>query len=616
MFKTKAAIMLFIHAIAVLYFIGINSAHALDTPTIVATTIGPNQVNLSWSSVANPGWGYKVEIQSDQDTRYSSWTDLTKSLINGRSYLDPWVTEDHYRDRASGSGTALGPPAQFSVFSLQHNTTYNFRVRSYARSDTGTEAFGPYSNTASTTTINPTIIRHVSTTGNDANSGVDNANAWRHIYYAGQQVTAGSPNGTLVIIHGGSYASDYLFPSSGGTSPSSRIVFQVAPGETATITSIGYDTAITFNYDYLVLDGLTINDPSGTNAEVIHVEGKRCVIANTILHGPGLQPTGGGWGPFIYGSYNLFHQNYWHGYGTLDGHNGSTFTNIGNNSYNIVQYSHLAAGGHDNFIAENGPNRHAVLNNLLDGGGGQAFITTGAGSGYNLFEGNICRDQAKFITDYKPAVQVSSPFNVIRRNTFYNPYQQLFELNNQGSDSAHDSKIYNNTFYSGRDAAIWFMEMPAMTNIEIVNNIMWKFPGNSGYGWPVIQVRGDYTGTNIHHNIILPTTNPYPGSDSPNQATAVSFDDVDHLSVASANSAHSTYFNNNTTTAPTFFDALGGDYHLQSTSYGIGLAQAVTAIDPWGAPISAGDSYGAFKYYPLVPPYTASIAAPKGLTVK
>jgi len=394
-------------------------------------------------------------------------------------------------------------------------------------------------------------------------------------------------------------------------------VFQVAPGETATVTSIGFASAVAFNHDYLVLDGLTINDPLGTNSEVIQVKGNRCVIANTTLNGPGMQPTGGGYGPYIYGSYNLFHQNYWHGYGTLDGQNGSIFTNSGNNSYNIVQYSHFAAGGHDSFIAELGPNRHAVLNNLLDGGGGQAFHTAGAGSGYNLFEGNICRDQAKFITQYKPAIQVSSPFNVIRRNTFYNAYMQLFELNNQGGDSAHDSKIYNNTFYSGRDAAIWFMGQPAMTNIEIVNNIMWKFPGNSGYGWPVIQVRGTHIGTSIHHNIILPTTHPYPGSDSPNQATAVTFDDIGPLlSVASANIAFLTYFNNNTTTAPTFFDAVGGDYHLQSTSYGIGLAQAVAAISPWGAPISAGDSYGAFKYYPVVPPYTASIPTPRGLTVK
>src|SRR5438105_12706028 len=37
---------------------------------------GPDQINLSWPSAANPGYGYLIEIQSAADDRYNSWAEL------------------------------------------------------------------------------------------------------------------------------------------------------------------------------------------------------------------------------------------------------------------------------------------------------------------------------------------------------------------------------------------------------------------------------------------------------------------------------------------------------------------------------------------------------------
>ena len=49
-----------------------GQANALGTPTLTATAKGPDQINLTWPRVTNPGYGYIVEIQSTADTRYSS----------------------------------------------------------------------------------------------------------------------------------------------------------------------------------------------------------------------------------------------------------------------------------------------------------------------------------------------------------------------------------------------------------------------------------------------------------------------------------------------------------------------------------------------------------------
>src|SRR5438067_597928 len=51
-------------------------APPLGVPAIAATAKGPNQINLTWQAVSNPGYGYLVEIQSPADSRYSSWKEL------------------------------------------------------------------------------------------------------------------------------------------------------------------------------------------------------------------------------------------------------------------------------------------------------------------------------------------------------------------------------------------------------------------------------------------------------------------------------------------------------------------------------------------------------------
>jgi hypothetical protein len=162
-------------ALAVLMPVAAWSQAGLGSPTIAAAAKGPNQINLAWSAVSNPGYGYLVEIQSGSDSRYSSWQELwpipqaggyvcdNTVAIRGAycNISDPsgthvynspnngipyWVTEANYTDPRDGS------PAQFIAAGLKPNTSYSFRVRTY--SGITSPAFGAYSNVANAATSN------------------------------------------------------------------------------------------------------------------------------------------------------------------------------------------------------------------------------------------------------------------------------------------------------------------------------------------------------------------------------------------------------------------------------------------------------------------------------
>ena len=52
-------------------------AAGLEAPVIAAHVKGPDQINLTWGAVTDPGYGYLVEgPQSTGDSRYTTWTEL------------------------------------------------------------------------------------------------------------------------------------------------------------------------------------------------------------------------------------------------------------------------------------------------------------------------------------------------------------------------------------------------------------------------------------------------------------------------------------------------------------------------------------------------------------
>jgi len=563
-----------------------SATSGLGTPTITATAKGPNQVNLTWSVVANPGWGYKVEIQSDADSRYSSWTELPITR-SGRNYLPYWVTESHYKDVIDGSGTSAGSAAQFQMYGLKYGTLYNFRVRTYGKTDAGADTYGSYSNTASATTTSPSTIRYVVAGG--TGNGTSWTNAWPKISSA-NGVTAG----TLVLVRSGNYAADNVNPTTSGTQ-ASHTVFQAEPvlGTVVTITSVtGGTPSLYLTHSYVVVDGINVANSDANNQRVV-VTGTRNAVVDCDLSA---QNAGYGEVVNVGSSYNLFHYNAIHDGNINDQEGGFTMTVYGAGAdYNVVQYNHIYRGGHDTGLAANGADYNQWKNNQQDGGYGLGWECVANGGSpaptYNLYEGNIAMhtgDNQPGV--YKPTIEVSGTYTTVRRNLLIHGSSHGIELSALHAISANHNLIYNNVIYANGQLGQIMFGSPRGNNV-MTNNIYYANVGNPGGDWGDNLEIGilDTTGAELFQNNVV--LRHHGGADYPNEISCAR---IAATATTAAANAWAEY-EGNITTNPGYIDEANFELHLKSTSAIRGQAIAVTDAT-WGTVVNAGDDIGAFKY--------------------
>lgn len=558
-------------------FLGLYSqVWALDAPVVMATAKGPNQVNLRWSAVGNRGYGYAIEIQSDGDSRYSGWIELRK--------VPYWVKEDQYTDPTATS-SGWGERCQFPVFGLRYGTTYNFRVRSYTGMS-GT-VYSGYSSIATATTTIPSAIRYVTTTGGGLRDGSSWANAW-----AGMPSANNVSAGTLVLVAGGNYTSNYIYPSNSG-SLNAKIVFQANYGEVVTITSnVGSGTIIIVNRSYIIVDGINISGGNVNEPAIALSNATRCAVVNCEVQNLSA------WGCTVNGTYNLFHNVNFHNWGSAaqqDSPSGIAF-NTSNSNYNCVQYSTFSRIGHDHIICINGAKYNKILNNVFDCYWGMAWEAVLSGSDYNLFEGNWVRYAGTqySISAYKPGIELSSSYNTVRRNIFQDNSSHAIEISALGGGGAHDNLIYNNVIYHNKGGAIWFMDLSNQHNNKFANNIIYYNAENlTEYcSYCTIMIRGTVTGTEVHNNLVL-----YKSGATENPNGAIIFRPNTCRTLAQAESAEPNMFYNNFTFTPNFVDEPGLDFHLLANSSAIDAGVPVRD-NVWGT-IGYGGSapdLGAFEF--------------------
>lgn len=420
-------------------------------PTITATAKAANQINLTWPAVKDPGYGYVVEVQSSGDSRYSAytvvqpiptasgylcdstrrWPDPSSGFLSCAStggpfgygfgdpdgvyvlnlaakFLPPWVTESQYIDRFDGTR------AQWMMFSLKPNTTYNFRVRCFI-GFTGT-TYGPYSNVATATTPNPTV-RHVATTGNDSTGDGSSGNPWATINYGVGHTACGE----VLMIAAGEYGNDTINDNSACTN-SSRKIIMATPGAAVTI-STGSQTNYIFQVygSYFVLDGITEQVYPRFGTYAFNFNGDHNGMVNCKM-GPPVVPADE-MGVWLTGNYNLLQGNYLHDMGSPagaqnpNGQSGFLIEALGGNA--IIQYNHLTRGAHDGLHVVNANSiGHRVLNNVFDGGWGM-----GPASNYDaiglLIEGNWVYANSRLeFGNYKPSIGQGTGHSTVRRNHF------------------------------------------------------------------------------------------------------------------------------------------------------------------------------------------------------
>lgn len=567
----------------------------LGVPTVAAMVKGPNQINLMWSRVPNPGYGYLVEIQSSGDSRYSSWIELQPVpraagyncdhtiVWNGGSCsisdpsgihvynprtngIPPWVTDANYIDPEDGSA------AQFIAWGLRSNTTYHFRVRTY--SGEKLVVFGGYSNVVTATSADYTL-RYVSPTGNDSNDGSrpDSSHAWRTLSHASGAISCGQE----LIILGGSYPGDNINMGQ-SCSAEKKAVLMVNPGETATITSVPTwaNQALLLSGAYIVVDGMVSAAASRIPGEYVAViSGNHDALFNVEFHPP-VVPTFRG-GVMVYGAHNLLYHSYLHDYGSPDatqnpaGNSGFILSLYGKGATNNVIWSnHLTRGGHDESLCKAGCSYNRWLNNVMDGGWGQGWnVVYGdeASSEHNLVEGNFIYDIGQLVSFYKPSIQLSQGNNTVRRNVVVNGKSSAVEESYLYGGTAANNLVYNNVFYN-HDACFFQSSTGgtvAYNNELFVNNICDKLHSLA------TNIYLDNTTNQISYNDLLYAD--AKGNRRSNQPIIIwnhnaqgSYQYPQSLSYADRNYSPPFSHNRGLDVNPEFADELNFDFHLMGNS--------------------------------------------------
>jgi hypothetical protein len=472
----------------------------LSTPVVTAVEKGPDQINLTWPAVPNPGYGYLVEIQSAADARYSAWTELrpippahgyncdtTVAFRNGycnisdpdgrHTYSPPnrgipyWVTESNYVDPQDDS------PAQFIASGLKPDTTYNFRVRVYSG-----DTHGKYSAQVTAKTANY-HSKYVSPEGKDANDGSDAAHAWRTLAHA----TSALHCGEVLIALGGDYPQDIINLRQTCTANAKAVVL-ANPGDTVKITSApaGAEHVLLISGAYDVIDGVKFLSSSPQNGEYDGVvDGHHNALFDVEI-GPPTVPVFKG-GLAIHGANNLLYQSYLHDYGSPDatqnpnGNGGFVLAVLGAGARNNIFWSnHLTRGGHDVSLCKEGCNYNRWLNNIMDGGWGMGWEAIEKAE-RNLLEGSVIKDVGQLVGFYKPAIEVSAANNTVRRNVVIRSRQVAMEVSDLYNQGIHGVLVYNNTFY--RPGSCYFQSrsggVAAYDGGVYSNNICYKIAGNA-----------------------------------------------------------------------------------------------------------------------------------------
>jgi uncharacterized protein (TIGR03437 family) len=598
---------------------------SLQPPAIVATAKGPNQINLTWSAAANAGYGYLVEMQSANDARYSSWTELkpmpaaagyvcsASVVINGavcvtsdstgqHVYTPPtnglpyWVTESTYIDPQDGSRV------QFIAAGLAPDTDYSFRVRTYSGNTNST--FSSYSNTGKARTMNYPR-RYVSPTGADSHDGTapDSSHAWRTLAHASSTITCGQE----LIVLGGSYQHDQLNLSQ-SCSPLRKLVVAVNPGDTAMIQSppTGVDQTIVLAGNSLVIDGIkSAGEGADVGEYVVSVNGNYNALFNVEVH-PDIIPVTS-YGVGIYGGHNLLYGSYLHDFGTPeaaqnpDGGSGWILSVLGPTAAsNVIWSNHLTRGGHDQSLCKSGCSYNRWLNNVVDGGWGQAWATVygdNAVSQHNLYEGNVIKDIGQLEQFYKPAIQLSQSYSTVRRNVVMNSKSRALELSALNNSTAGNNLVYNNVFYN-QDTCV-FQSSSVNSSLGVASYDGDVYVNNICY--PITNLATDIylaNTTNVFTNNDLLAVNA-SGAPVPNQAIVTwnhaaqgTFQYPKPVAYADANYSPPFGRNKGLSVNPGFVDPSNLDFHLSPGGVLIGAGTSVKDND-WGSPTGTLD-LGAF----------------------
>jgi parallel beta-helix repeat protein len=418
---------------------------------------------------------------------------------------------------------------------------------------------------------------YIATDGNDSDPGTL-AEPWLTFDKANTTLTAGD----TVYVRGGTYDDNitvinsvgYTFaPTNSGTS-GNLITYQNYNGESVTVTVTGYSAGAIYlvNKSYIKIDGFNFgryvwwgkmwagNGETTSNNIIQNCYFDHSQVISTPYYGFMLGAEGGA----NVGTCesNQFIDNTFTAITSYP--NGDVIYVLGGAStkYNLIQGNTFLDAPHvvielqegDGLVEYNIIKNNTIRNKWHTG------INCYGSAGWNLIEGNTIYDcgtdhannaygsaEDRALDDkYHPCIIVEGTNNIIRKNTCYNNGD--FGVENYGDDG-DDNKIYNNTFYDNH--MDWFTSCSdQVSGNRYKNNISSEAKYYAVYHDAQHATRLNYFQNNCFYS---PDSEVYWYNDG---AQTVSWMETNHSSL----------WGNNTTSDPSFVNAAGKDFTLQTGS--------------------------------------------------
>jgi hypothetical protein len=398
---------------------------------------------------------------------------------------------------------------------------------------------------------------YLSPSGKDTNAGTSTTTAWATLNKA--ESFGLQPGDTLFIMGGHYYNQRYydVSPYSNGTR-AKPIVFKAYGDSVAVFRGSGasgdeYSKSsfiLVGGQDYVTIDGFSYRNPADSlylkfiswepdgswSTGPIQVGGYSGRHTGIVIRGCELTGYAPGRGAYsVGGGYAInvlladsmtIERNYIHHFGLPDGSEQgggeavfmvcSRFCKIERNTIKYCAHGSILVA-EDNALS--GSSKYVLIrNNFIENhwGGG---IYVNANTSYSLVEGNVITHCGESTTYPKPAIQLSGPHNVIRKNVIFDPSNQPISIEAQSASPAYwchrpDSNlIYNNTiFKSGRHYSIQAFVKNHTTGLgcstasfkenKLYNNILYKSQKSDPYTGATPEVVIDCYYADTAHNML------------------------------------------------------------------------------------------------------------------
>jgi hypothetical protein len=398
----------------------------------------------------------------------------------------------------------------------------------------------------------------VSTSGNDAGNG-SAASPWRTLQRAADVAAAGD----VVNVAAGTYSAGFYTDRSG--TAANPITFLASTGTIITGRNTRTPDGINLEgADYVVIDGFTINNTSGTitRGGIRSVLNHHATIRNNVVDGAGT------WGIFSGFSDDLLIEN--NRLSRSIAEHGIYVSNSGDRPIirNNVSFSNRGCGIHMNgdiSMGGDGIISGALVegNVIYDNGRGGGSGINGDGVQDSTFRNNLLyNNHASGLSLYMIDGGAGSKNNIVANNTILMPSDGRWAINIR--DGSTGNKLANNILFNAHSfrgsISVWADSLAGFTSDY--NVVMSRFTTNDGDSVQTLAQWRTSTGNDIHSIIATP--------------------------------------------AQLFANASADDYHLSPTSPAINAGTPIfaPAFDREGTarPSNGAFDIGADEFEPVAPP--------------